>query len=104
MEKAVAPVPTIVFDDCVRLGFDPKVESDKCQATGPSTARAKLSAAVERQKKRTAYLMKCTNEERPSGIRKHANANMQYATKSLEEVEKVNCDQYNATDGLTSVK
>jgi hypothetical protein len=36
LKEAVAPVPTIILDDMVRLRLDPEVESDEDDATNPA--------------------------------------------------------------------
>ena len=35
LEEDVAPIPTIVFDDMMSFSLDPKIESNKCEATNP---------------------------------------------------------------------
>lgn len=36
LEKAVAPVPTVIFDDVMGFSLHPQIESDKGDSTRPS--------------------------------------------------------------------
>jgi len=36
LEEAVAPIPTVVFDDIVGFGLHPKVEPDQRNTSAPS--------------------------------------------------------------------
>lgn len=39
LEKYITPVPTVILDNIVCLGFDPKVECDQRNTTDPPTQR-----------------------------------------------------------------
>ena len=81
LEEYIAPVPAVIFDDMVSFSLDPEVEGNESYSADPSSAYSQHTRAILRPP--PAYLMTCVAEDRPSGMRKHANANMQYATKSL---------------------
>jgi hypothetical protein len=39
LEKHITPVPAIILDDIVCLGFDPKVKYNQCNTADPSAQR-----------------------------------------------------------------
>ena len=66
LEKDVAPVPAVVFDDMMRLCLHPQIEGDKGNTTNPSTG---VRLMTNSDNNRTAYLIICAAIERPSGTR-----------------------------------
>jgi hypothetical protein len=47
LEKAVAPVPAIVFNDVVRLRLDPEIERDHDDASDPTASITKCFNMVK---------------------------------------------------------
>lgn len=83
VEEDIAPVPSVILDYIVSLGFDPEVEDNQGNAANPSTlCTALVSSGVVRINR--AYLMMWTGSDSPSGTRKDEKANIQYAKKSLQ--------------------
>ena len=82
LEEDVSPVPAVVFDPVVSFGLDPQIKSNKRQPANPATHTVSICANYRYHK---TYRITCVANERPSGTRKEANANMQYATKSLQD-------------------
>ena len=81
LEKHVTPVPAVILDDIVGFGLYPQVEPYQGYPSEPPVwervSRWDYTATGSR------YLATCIPNDRPSGTRKQANANMQYDRKSL---------------------
>jgi hypothetical protein len=75
LEETVTPVPAIVLDDVVGFGLDPEIEANQSDSSQPPRIwRLNESAALTEI---STYLMTWVPKDRPSGIRKQENANMQ---------------------------
>ena len=82
MEEYIAPVPSVIFHYMMSFRLDPKIERDQGKASDPTGPFQSKNLSFYSS---TTYRMTWVNKDKPSGTRKHANANMQYATKSLFE-------------------
>lgn len=82
LKKDVSPIPAVIFDNMVRFGLDPQVEGNKGKTADPSVHTVSMDTDIYAS---DPHRIICVAKDRPSGTRKHAKANMQYATKSLPD-------------------
>ena len=75
LKEYVTPIPTVILDDIVGFGLHPQVESNQSDTSDPP--EKKSTPGLNDMRYEIYYLITWTATGRPSGIRKHANANIQ---------------------------